>query len=197
MNVRRSLLLSCAGFVCLISLALSATPAEAQANFMVYRAKFACGFAPGNVPDSGSNANVLPVPYREVQPGNYSTAINVLNARLSGQASEVDVLVFAEGRPTGFLPEFTLDPFTASGQISLDCDDITGALAAGGFQADGRFVEGFVMLMARDENLNQGSELEVSAVYTYGSRRTDGTGTGLGSSIDVEQVEGKAEIQPE
>lgn len=196
MNARRRVLLL-AGFVCLISLALCAGPAEAQANFMVYRAKFASGFAPGNVPDSGSNANVLPVPYREVQPGNYSTVINVLNARLSGQASEVDVLIFAEGRPTSFLPELTLDPFTTSGQASIDCDDITGGLAEDGFQADGRFVEGFVMLTARDQNANLGSDLEVSAVYTYGSRRTDGSGTGLGASIDVEHIEGKAEVQPE
>jgi hypothetical protein len=191
------LALRAAGIVCLVLVAAGAVPAEAQSNFMVYRAKFTCGFAGGNIPDSGSAANVLPVPYREVQPGNYSTVINILNSRLNGQTSEVDIFIFVQGRPTASLPDLTLETFTTSSHARIDCDDITSALAADGFQADGRFVEGFIMLRAQDESQNEGSELEVSAVYTYGSRRTDGTGTGLGSSIEVERIEGKPEVQPE
>jgi hypothetical protein len=140
---------------------------------------------------------VLPVPYREVQPGNYSTVVNVLNARFTGQVSLVEVSFLVEGRISTGLPTLTLDPSTTSRLASIDCGDITGALAAGGFQPDGRFVEGFVEIAARDQNQNVGSDLEVSSIYTYGSRRTDGSGTGLGASIDVEHIEGKAEVQPE
>jgi hypothetical protein len=185
------------GIVCVTLFTLSATSAEAQTNFVVYRAKFVCGFAPGNVPDSGSSASVLPAPYREVQPGSYSTVVNILNARLNGQASRLDGYVFVHGRATAFLPASILVPFDTSSHSRIDCDAITSALVAGGFQADGRFVEGFVMLRARDQLQNLGSDLEVSVVYTYASRRTDANGTGLGSSIDVERIEGKPEVQPE
>lgn len=187
----RALPLHVLGIACLALSALSATPTEAQTH-MVYRTKFTCGFAPGNIPDSGSLGNVLPVPYREVQPGNYSTVINILNARFNGRDSlinGIDILV--EGRPTASLPRFTLDSFSTA---RIDCNDITGALGAGGFQADGRFVEGFVFLAARDpipDGSDEPSDLEVSVVYTYGSRRTDSGGTGLGSSIDVEHIAGK------
>jgi hypothetical protein len=101
------LALRAAGIACLVLVAAGAAPAEAQSNFIIYRAKFTCGFAGGNIPDSGSAASVLPVPYREVQPGNYSTVINILNARLSGQTSEVDIFIFVQGRPTASLPDLT------------------------------------------------------------------------------------------
>jgi hypothetical protein len=183
--------------VCLALLALlawGATAARAQTDFMVYHAKFTCGFAGGQIPDSGSQASVLPVPYREVQPGNYSTAINILNARFNGRDSFVNVAILTEGRPSTFIPSFTMTSFTT---VSIDCDDITARLATVGFQNDGRFVEGFVKISARDQAVSEGSDLEVSAVYTYGSRRSDNAGTGLGSSIDVEHIVGKPEVQPE
>ena len=197
MNPKARALILHVGIVCLTLFTLSAIPAEAQTSFMVYRAKFVCGFAPGNVPDSGSLANVLPTPYREVQPGGYSTAINVLNSRLNGQPARLDGFVMVHGRSTAFLPASILVPFDTTSHSRIDCDAITNALAASGFQADGRFIEGFVVLRARDQFQNQGSDLEVSVVYTYASRRTDANGTGLGSSIDVENIVGKPEVQPE
>ncbi len=191
----RALTLRVAAFSCLALFVLSAKPSEAQVEFMVYRAKFTCGFATGNIPDSGNSANVLPVPYREVQPGNYSTVINILNARFNGRESLVDGAVLVEGRPVASLSSFTMTSYST---VRIDCNDITSALAAGGFQADGRFVEGFVQIAARDLlGSSEPSNLEVSAVYTYGSRRTDTGGTGLGSSIDVERIQGNPEVQPE
>lgn len=185
------------GIACLALFALSAMPSEAQTPMMVFRVKFTCGFAPGNIPDSGSFATVLPVPYREVQPGNYSTVINILNARFNGRDSQVGASILVQGRPVASLSAFTLTSFST---VRIDCDDITGALAEDGFQADGRFVEGFIQVTARDPIIgapDEPSDLEVSAVYTYGSRRTDTGGTGLGSSIDIERIVGKPEIQPE
>ncbi len=182
-------------------LALSATPTQAQTELMVWRIKFTCGFAAGNIPDSGSNANVLPVPYREVQPGNYSTAINILNHRFLRQRDALvgNMQVFTQGRAAASIPSFTLAQFSTA---RLDCNDITTALATVGFQADGRFVEGFIVITARDQaafpgDHSQPSELEVSVVYSYGSRRSDNGGTGLGSSMTVENIAGKLDTIPE
>lgn len=183
-----------AGLVVLTLLALGAGAARAQTDVMVYRMKFTCGFAGGNIPDSGSQASVLPVPYREVQPGNYSTAINLLNSRFGGFDASVSGQVFTKGRPSVVLTGFTMPAFSAN---TIDCGDITSRLATVGFQNDGRFVEGFVQLIAREPSVDLRAQLEVAAVYTYGSRRTDNGGTGLGSSLQVERIQGSPEVIPE
>jgi len=191
--VPRTARIACLALLTLLALGAAAARAQ-NGDVMVYRMKFTCGFAGGNIPDSGSQASVLPVPYREVQPGNYSTAINILNAQFSAHDASIVAQVFTEGRPTPNLPSFTL---TSSTAVTIDCADITSRLATVGFNNDGRFVEGFVMFIADDTVGNQRPNLEVDVVYTYGSRRTDNSGTGLGSSMQVQRIEGSPETVPE
>jgi hypothetical protein len=132
-----------------------------------------------------------------VQPGSYSTVINILNARFNARDSRVSSSILVEGFPTVAGPGFTMQTFSTTSHARIDCAAIASALATRGFQADGRFVEGFVMVMARDALQNEGSDLEVAAVYTYGSRKSENNGTGLGSSLQVERIQGRLEVEPE
>jgi hypothetical protein len=88
----------------------------------------------------------------------------------------------------------TLQPFQVN---TINCDDIAQILAAQrGFQADGRFVEGYVVISTRLVNPLL-MTLDVTSAYSYAVQKVDNSGTGLGSSLQVLRIEPRLMFQPE
>jgi hypothetical protein len=173
---------------------LSALPASAQdANTQLYAVKFFCGFTDGRIPKL-NDPTPLPAPYRAVEPGNYATVINITNLSLANTSANLSRSVRVEGLAQVSLGTVTLQPFQVN---TVNCDDIAQILAAQrGFQGDGRFVEGYVVISTRLVNPVIMS-LDVQGAYSYAVQKVDNNGTGLGSSLQVVRIEPRLMFQPE
>ncbi len=157
------------------------TPAEAQTQQVLYPVKIVCGFQEGTVPRLGSSSQG--VPYEGFKPGNYATTVNIINL---------------DGPDQGLTPVFTsssvflavllgpTNPLTTLGTLSIGCPEIADAInQLPARTLDGEFFEGFLTIAAGT------SALRVQAVYTFESKNdASAAGRGLGSSIDVETIEG-------
>lgn len=180
-------------FAVLVTFSIVAS-ANAQANRQVFQIKFFCGFSDGRVPKI-NDPSPLPAPYRAVEPGNYGTVINFQTATFLNQNTITSGAIYANGFPRANLPNVGL--MTPFRMVSVDCTDITAALAAqSGFTNDGRFVEGFVVF---NHQLFPTDVLvwDFTAGYSYALHKADNTGIGLGSSFQVVHIEPKNLTQPE
>ncbi|HEY0553520.1 MAG TPA: hypothetical protein VGG20_04595 [Thermoanaerobaculia bacterium] len=161
---------------------ISAAPAAAQTpNVRVYAVKFLCGSADSH----GAPA------YRAVEPGNYGTIINITNLTFTSFSVNLNQSATVQGMDGVALPNVTLQP----GQVStVDCAAIAQALAGhGGFQADGRFVEGYVLLTHYINQIDPAVlSLDVTAAYSYSGLKAD-----TGASLQVVHIEPRAMFQPE
>jgi hypothetical protein len=161
---------------------LSAAPAAAQVtpNVQVYAVKFLCGAA---------DAHAAP-PYRAVEPGNYGTIINVTNL----SQANASVNLFQSARVAGLQGVGLANVTLQAGQVStVDCGAIAQALAQVGFQADGRFVEGYVTISYYTNQIDPAIlSLDVTAAYSYSGLKAD-----TGASLQVVHVEPRAVFQPE
>ena len=161
---------------------LSAVPAAAQVptNMQVYAVKFLCGAADTH----GAPA------YRAVEPGNYGTIINVTNLSLANAS----VNLFQGARVVGMQGVGLANVTLQAGQVStVDCGAIAQALTQVGFQADGRFVEGYVMISYYTNQIDPAIlSLDVTAAYSYSGLKAD-----TGASVQVVRIEPRAMFQPE
>jgi hypothetical protein len=161
----------------------AAVPAAAQvpANVQVYAVKFLCGSADARAAS----------PYRAVEPGNYGTLVNVTNLSLANVSVNLHRSVRVEGLQSVALPNAAA---LQAGQVqTVDCGAISQALAQLGFQADGRFVEGYVMLSYYTNQIDPALlSLDVTAAYSYSGQKAD-----TGASLQVVHVEPRAMFQPE
>jgi hypothetical protein len=163
-------------------LALTVAPAAAQvpANMQVYAVKFLCGTA-----DRPASS------YRAVEPGNYGTIININNLSLSNVSVNLFRSARVEGQQSVALPNTA--PLQAGQVQTVDCGAIVQALAQRGFPADGRFVEGYVMLSYYTNQIDPALlSLDVTAAYSYSGQKVD-----TGASLQVVRVEPRAMFQPE
>jgi hypothetical protein len=160
---------------------MSAAPAAAQVtpNVQVYAVKFLCGAV---------DTHAAP-PYRAVEPGNYGTIINVTNL----SQANASVNLFQSARVAGLQGVGLANVTLQGGQVStVDCGTIAQALAQVGFQADGRFVEGYVTIshyITADPAI---LSLDVTAAYSYSGLKAD-----TGASLQVVHIEPRAVFQPE
>lgn len=161
---------------------MSAAPAAAQvpANVQVYAVKFLCGAV---------DTHAAP-PYRAVEPGNYGTIVNVTNLSLANSTANLAQSARVVGLPPVALANVALQ----AGQVStVDCGAIAQALSQAGFQADGRFVEGYVMISYYINQIDPAIlSLDVTAAYSYSGLKAD-----TGASLQVVHVEPRAMFQPE
>jgi hypothetical protein len=161
----------------------SAVPGTAQVptNVQVYAVKFLCG-----------SADARPAsPYRAVEPGNYGTIINVTNLSLANVSVNLNQSARVAGLQSVALPNAAVQ----AGQVqTVDCGVIVQALAAqAGFQADGRFVEGYVTISYYTNQIDPAIlSLDVTAAYSYSGQKAD-----TGASVQVVHVEPRAMFQPE
>ena len=129
-----------------------------------------------------------------MEPGNYATVINITNLSLANTSANVSRSVRVEGLAQVSLGTVVLQPFQVN---TVNCDDIAQVLAAQrGFQADGRFVEGYVVIGTRLVNPLL-MTLDVQGAYSYAVQKVDNSGTGLGSSLQVLRIEPRPMFQPE
>ncbi len=164
-----------------------------QANETVYVAKFFCGFTDGRVPRI-NDPSPLPAPYRAVEPGNYATVINLNNITSTTFTINPAVVVSVAGmQPVGLSGPGPLQGLQAA---TIECRDITNALATRGFANDGRFVEGYVTIFTPLFS-PLAAYLDVTAGYSYAIQRADNSGTGLGASFHVVHIDGRDMVQPE
>jgi hypothetical protein len=179
----------------LLAFALATTaPLAAQAPKEVYPAKFLCGYHVGQVPNL-SDPPPFPIPYSTTEPGSYSTIVNVVNLALGSISADVNLQIVVEGFPRQFLPNLTLAPLSTA---KITCQDITNALVQGGFNANGHFVEGYLILITNPATI--GVAIDVTAVYTYESQNgstNKSFGLGLGSSIHLQRIDPRLLTQPE
>ncbi len=161
---------------------LSAVPATAQTpNLQVYAVKFLCGAA---------DTHGAPT-YRAVEPGNYGTIINITNLTFTSFSVDLSQSARVQGMDGVALANVTLQP----GQVTtVDCAAIAQALSGhGGFQADGHFFEGYVLLTYNINNHDPSIlSLDVTAAYSYSGLKAD-----TGASLQVVHVEPRAMVQPE
>jgi hypothetical protein len=164
-------------------LALTVAPAAAQvpANIQMYAVKFLCGTV-----DTRAAS-----PYRAVEPGNYGTIININNLSLSNVSVNLHRSARVEGQQSVALPNTAA---LQAGEVqTVDCGVIAQALAQRGFPADGRFVEGYVMLSYYTNQIDPALlSLDVTAAYSYSGQKAD-----TGASLQVVRVEPRAMFQPE
>jgi hypothetical protein len=160
---------------------LSVAPAAAQvpANVQMYAVKFLCG-----------TVDRVASPYRAVEPGNYGTIVNVNNLSLANAT----VNLFQSARVAGMQSVGLANVTLQAGQVStVDCAAIVQALAQVGFQADGRFVEGYVMISYYSNQIDPAIlSLDVTAAYSYSGQKAD-----TGASVQVTRIEPRAMFQPE
>jgi hypothetical protein len=178
-----------AGAALLLSFLFCTLPLAAQSTATVYSGKFACGTVSGNLPNATDSTPPAALTiYRDVEPGSYATALNILHTPYTppNQAQLVDlrisIVVDGLGQTTfnsGLLP------FTAK---KMGCPEITQKLAQAfpAFVADGHFVEGYlhVRAFAGGDPAFQ----DVSILYTYALRVGS---SGVGSSMHVEHLVGR------
>ncbi len=168
---------------------LFAAAASAQTTATVYSGKFACGTVSGTLPNStDATPPAAQVIYRDVQPGSYSTVMNIVHTPYTppdtSQLASMNLTILVEGLgATTFNLGFA--PFT---EKKIGCPIITQHLAQAfpAFVADGRFVEGYLHL--RVTSGGQPEFQDVSILYSSAVRM--GT-TGVGSSMQVEHLVGK------
>ncbi|MFL6260999.1 MAG: hypothetical protein ACJ76Y_14935 [Thermoanaerobaculia bacterium] len=164
-------------------LALTVAPAAAQvpANVQMYAVKFLCGSVDLHAAS----------PYRAVEPGNYGTIININNLSLANLSVNLFRSARVEGQQSVALPNTA--PLQAGEVQTVDCGAIVQALAQHGFPADGRFVEGYVMLSYYTNQIDPALlSLDVTAAYSYSGQKAD-----TGASLQVVRVEPRAMFQPE
>ena len=171
----------------------------------LYPAKFLCGFVTGF---SEFQSNVLaPIPrYGELEPGHYSTVLNLLNASRQTQQN-IQVHAVVQGESPVLVSSITLEPFHTHKVTCFDIVNELDAIIPGG--AQGQLIEGFVYVL-RNKDV-----LDIEGVYTYaskdmyvlggiayfdtiaefgGSIEAAGAGAGglgLGASIDVVKIEAR------
>jgi hypothetical protein len=164
----------------LLALTVAPTAAQVPANVQMYAVKFLCGTADRPVS-----------PYRAVEPGNYGTIINVTNLSLANVSVNLQRSARVEGQQSVALPNGA--PLQAGEVQTVDCGAIVQALAQRGFQADGRFVEGYVMLSYYTNQVDPAIlSLDVTAAYSYSGQKAD-----TGASLQVVHIEPRAMFQPE
>ncbi|GJL64082.1 MAG: hypothetical protein NPIRA04_27360 [Nitrospirales bacterium] len=167
-------------------------------NRVVYAAKFVCGFKPGFTPPQ---SRVLLGPavydYRDLEPGSYATALNVLFTTGANTTTNINVLASVpETSQNAAVQGVNLGPMSVSnfGTVKVDCEDIAQALNGPLPQvADKAVIEGFLYITRPVD------DLVVEAVYSYSSEigslggepRNEG-GIGVGSSIHVQNIEPKS-----
>jgi hypothetical protein len=145
----------------------------------VYAVKFLCG-----------TVDRVASPYRAVEPGNYGTIINVNNLSLANATVNLFQSARVAGMQSVALPE---GPLPAGEVRTVDCGAIVQALAQRGFQADGRFVEGYVMISYYTNQIDPAVlSLDVTAAYSYSGQKAD-----TGASVQVTRIEPRAMFQPE
>ena len=173
--------------------------AQAQTTSQVYAAKFVCGFKTGFTPPQ-ENVLLQPAihPYRDFEPGSYATTLNILFANALFFATPVEVFVSVPRTPDNAairgvnVGTFTVQSF---GSTRVDCEDIATAIES---QLPGTFrqiprqeiIEGFLYITRNTD------DLAVEAVYTHssqigslGSEPVNGAGIGLGTSVQVRNIE--------
>lgn len=161
----------------------AAAPAAAQvpANMQVYAVKFLCGSVDARAAS----------PYRAVEPGNYGTIVNVTNLSLANVSVNLFRSVRVEGLQSVALPNET--PIQGGQVQTVDCGAIVQALTQRGFPADGRFVEGYVMLSYYTNQTDPALlSLDVTAAYSYSGQKAD-----TGASLQVVRIEPRSMFQPE
>ncbi len=155
-------------------------PASAQFQQLFFPVKFVCGFQEGTVPRLGSSSQGLP--YEGFKPGNYATTVNVIN--LDGADRNFEFIISIEGRGFSFPPG--TGNLSTLGSSRIGCPEI--AAAVNQFTTppvNGELFEGFLVVAAFT------SAVQVQAVYTFESKNdAAAAGRGLGSSIDVESIQG-------
>lgn len=178
----------------LIAIAVVLPAAAQDENRQLHQVKFFCGFSDGRVVKI-NDPSPLPAPYRAVEPGNYATVINFQTITLTGQNTTTTGAVYANGFARANLPNFgSMTPFR---MVSVDCTDITNALAAqSGFTNDGRFVEGYVVF-SHQLFVPEILQWDFTAGYSYALHKADNTGIGMGSSFQVVRIEPRNLFQPE
>lgn len=153
---------------------------------VVYAGKFVCGghLLLGPIPVPGTLRALPGGTYSGFEPGNYATAINVLNVDVVRQ-DRIQVLASVDGALGPVLvATFDLEPFETR---KLDCVDIVSAVNGGTVPPGGPLYEGFVHIV---RNLDV---LAVQGVYTHSHERrfesaNGAGGLGRGTSIDVEPI---------
>jgi len=151
-----------------VVLGAASAMAQAQQRFQLteYSAKFLCGV----VEDRG--------PGSPVQPGTYSTSINIHNAEIVTPVTFVKKVVLAPVEPVAQkepVPpsRFRRDQLKPDFAEYVDCKVIRGMLGPAGTAP---FVEGFVMVIALPANKElTPSQLDVVGVYSVSSREGQDT----------------------
>jgi hypothetical protein len=141
----------------LFVIALGALPARAQ-NFVEYAAKFACGVATATTP--------------MVQPGTYSTTINIHNPHdnlFSQQASTTFMKKAVQSLPEGQTPpppsQFVTDTLLNDFAEEVDCNIIKSLLKI----TSTAFFEGYVVIIVPPTvlgNTQFTNQLDVIGIYT-------------------------------
>lgn len=160
-------------------LSVASAAAQVTPNVQMYAVKFLCG-----------TVDRVTSPYRAVEPGNYGTIINVNNLSLANVTVNLAQSARVAGLPGVALANVALP---ASQVSTVDCGAIVQALSQVGFQADGRFVEGYVTISYYTNQIDPAIlSLDVTAAYSYSGQKAD-----TGASVQVTRIEPRAMFQPE
>jgi hypothetical protein len=152
----------------------------------VYAVKFVCGsFRPKSVTPAAEGMDW------PVQPGEYSTAINVHNPNAGSISFQKKaVLLFRADKPAE--PEQPMPPgklfevaLKDDWGLEIDCSDIRNRLLKGMAPAAPTFIKGWVVIEVNSSRLRlEPRPLDVTAVYTSHGWNLNGSYDGFAEDID-------------